>query len=213
MPIANAIDRSHSKLKYRNQSTWVYMMIKKYIRCQISTFVFSFFARKDATKSVCVCVCVVTHGVVIPAAPSPSPHLGRLNIVSFQPGLGACGWPRWIKPCFCSAHLRLSLFFLSPSVHSKDETRPLWFCPAQRSGWQSDSVLGYSLSCGWATRHCQGWLSWAPQDQACVFQCLSSRVWNFLSLFTVVEDDEDDFPSTRTDGEFLHSNGSKEKCE
>lgn len=103
--------------------------------------------------------------------------------------------------------------FLSPSVHSKDETRPLWFCPAQQSGWQSDSVLGCSLSCGWATRHCQGWFSWAPQDQACMFQCLSSPCWNFLSLFTVVEDDEDDFPSTRTDGEFLHSNGSKEKCE
>lgn len=30
----------------------------------------------------------------------------------------------------------------------------------------------------------------------------------------VVEDDEDDFPNTRTDGEFLHNNnGSKEKCE
>uniref|UniRef100_A0A1A8LAN5 Ceramide transfer protein n=1 Tax=Nothobranchius pienaari TaxID=704102 RepID=A0A1A8LAN5_9TELE len=27
----------------------------------------------------------------------------------------------------------------------------------------------------------------------------------------IVEDDEDDFPSTRTDGEFLHNNGSKEK--
>uniref|UniRef100_A0A3Q3WFX2 Ceramide transfer protein n=1 Tax=Mola mola TaxID=94237 RepID=A0A3Q3WFX2_MOLML len=27
----------------------------------------------------------------------------------------------------------------------------------------------------------------------------------------IVEDDEDDFPNTRTDGEFLHSNGSKEK--
>lgn len=29
-----------------------------------------------------------------------------------------------------------------------------------------------------------------------------------------MEDDEDDFPNTRTDGEFLHNNnGSKEKCE
>ncbi|KAM4719612.1 ceramide transfer protein-like isoform 1-T1 [Anableps anableps] len=27
----------------------------------------------------------------------------------------------------------------------------------------------------------------------------------------IVEDDEDDFPNTRTDGEFLHNNGSKEK--
>lgn len=33
-------------------------------------------------------------------------------------------------------------------------------------------------------------------------------------LISVVEDDEDDFPTTRSDGEFLHNNnGSKEKRE
>lgn len=35
-----------------------------------------------------VYVCVVTQKAVILGAPSPSPHLGWLNIVSFQPGLG-----------------------------------------------------------------------------------------------------------------------------
>lgn len=35
----------------------------------------------------------------------------------------------------------------------------------------------------------------------------------FPFLSQVVEDDEDDFPNTRTDGEFIHHNGSKDKCE
>lgn len=30
--------------------------------------------------------------------------------------------------------------------------------------------------------------------------------------FSVMEDDEEEFPNTRTD-EFLHNNNSKEKCE
>lgn len=32
-------------------------------------------------------------------------------------------------------------------------------------------------------------------------------------FYLVVEDDEDDFPTTRSDGDFLHNtNGNKEKC-
>ena len=30
---------------------------------------------------------------------------------------------------------------------------------------------------------------------------------------SVVEDDEDDFPSTKPDGDYLLNNSSKEKCE
>lgn len=40
-----------------------------------------------------------------------------------------------------------------------------------------------------------------------------SHSHNTLSLNLVVEDDEDDFPTMRSDGDFLHnSNSSKEKC-
>lgn len=166
-------------------------------------FSFFFFARKYATKSVCVCCDSQSSNSSSPLTLTPSwpAEHGRLWMTTLNEALLLFRSPPSLP------------LFLSPSVHSKDETRPLWFCPAQRRGWQSDSVLGYGLGRGWATRHGQGWLSWAPRDQACVFQCLSSRFWNFVSPFTVVEDDEDDFPSTRTDGEFLHSNGSKEKCE
>lgn len=59
-------------------------------------------------------------------------------------------------------------------------------------------------------------LPWSPGARVlqlpvfCVF--LPSLKLDFF--FSVVEDDEDDFPNTRTDGEFLHNNnGSKEKCE
>lgn len=69
------------------------MMIKKNISGAKSKLLYLvvFFLQENMLQSQFVCVCVVTHRVVIPAAPSPSPHLGRLNIVSFQPGLGACG--------------------------------------------------------------------------------------------------------------------------
>lgn len=43
---------------------------------------------------------------------------------------------------------------------------------------------------------------------------LSFPLFLSLLLSLVVEDDEDDFPNTRSDGEFIHNNnGSKEKRE
>ncbi|XP_075885649.1 ceramide transfer protein-like isoform X3 [Nelusetta ayraudi] len=41
--------------------------------------------------------------------------------------------------------------------------------------------------------------------------CADAESKDELQRDKIVEDDEDDFPSTRTDGEFLHGNGSKEK--
>lgn len=66
------------------------MMIKNISGAKSKLLYLVVFCKKICYK-VSLCVCVVTHGVVIPAAPSPSPHLGRLNIVSFESGLGACG--------------------------------------------------------------------------------------------------------------------------
>lgn len=47
----------------------------------------------------------------------------------------------------------------------------------------------------------------------CCSVCLPNPTDTVRLCLSVVEDDEDDFPSTRTDGEFLHGNGSKEKRE
>lgn len=45
----------------------------------------------------------------------------------------------------------------------------------------------------------------------CHVSWLSSLLWDIL-WFSVMEDDEEEFPNTRTD-EFLHSNNGKEKRE
>lgn len=43
--------------------------------------------------------------------------------------------------------------------------------------------------------------------------CFRHTILKCFSVFLVVEDDEDDFPLTRSDGDFLHNtNGNKEKC-
>lgn len=51
-------------------------------------------------------------------------------------------------------------------------------------------------------------LSWTLKN----WKCFLTPVTRFISNL-VVEDDEDDFPTMRSDGDFLHnSNSSKEKC-
>jgi len=113
---------------------------------------------------------------------------------------GRRGRPRRMKPCFCSAHLPLSL---PPSL-------PL--SPLSIVKMKTDHChdVRRSLSCEWAGGRSAG------RDGERLRLYVSSLKLNFSSFFSfpVVEDDEDDFPSTRTDGEFLHNNhGIKEKCE
>ncbi len=174
-------------------------------------------------ESVCVCVLWVREQL-FHRPPHSHPFLAGWTCW-WQPALGACGWPQWMKPCFCSPHLPLSAhrsltFPLSPSVHSKDETRPLSCCPAQL---RSVSLVCCNWRCEWATGRdpalqlCSTFRRVHRVKGSCgaatclvLFVCTET----FFVLFLVVEDDEDDFPNTRTDGEFLHNNnGSKEKCE
>lgn len=73
---------------------------------------------------------------------------------------------------------------------------------------RSDGLLGCSWSYEQATGH-----SSALEPQETDLLVVPLFVFLNLSPFgAVVEDDEDDFPNTRPDGEFLHNNnGSKEK--
>lgn len=125
-------------------------------------------------------------------------------------------------PSFPSLPRSLSLS-LSASPHPGEESRPLSCCPAQQISVSLTACctgavvvnepLGTALHLN-PGRLCVGSykkrLVWMNSFFCVCFPSLSKSFFPF----SVVEDDEDDFPNTRTDGEFLHNNnGSKEKRE
>lgn len=139
-------------------------------------------------------------------APSALPRLGWRTLFRFSLDWAPVGDHSEWSPAFVPL-TSVSLFFSLALCLFDDQTIVTLSSTAEAC--QSDNARHSSLSCAWTARRCLAWLSRVLQEQACV----SYLPLNLnLSLFSVVEDDEDDFPNTRTDGEFLHNNGSKEKC-
>ena len=182
--------------------------------------------KRRTVRRVCVCVCVYACVLWLRQQlfrnPTHSPHVGWLHICSWQSALGACGWPQWMKPCFCPCS--------PPSLSSPLTLPPFW--------WWNQTIVMLSSAAEICQSHgalccslCYEWgrfvlLSQESHKKRIVCStylvlcfCLLSESVCFSCLFVclfvlVVEDDEDDFPNTRTDGDFLyHHNGSKEKCE
>lgn len=160
-------------------------------------------------------MCFATQTAVIRSAPSLFLHLGQLSIRWWQSSLER---PQWMRPGFCS-----------PSLSSSPTLSPFW-------GWNQPIVMLSRAAEGcqprWSAVLCSRlWfgalgvtLSRNPdlkghsdKKRLCVanylFVVCAVQPESFF-VVSVVEDDEDDFPNTRTDGEFLHNNnGSKEKRE
>lgn len=146
-----------------------------------------------------VCVCCDSEG-------SGSPGL--------SPSAVSAGWTFAVNEA-------LLLFSSPPSLLSR--ALSLALCPFWR--WNQTIVMlsstaalcqsdGAGLELGLWTE----WLTDCSRAASCAaatcLQSLSSSDTFFLFVVPVVEDDEDDFPNTRTEGEFLHNNnGSKEKRE
>lgn len=128
-----------------------------------------------------VSVCVVTQTAVILQTPSPSPRLGWLNICSWQPALGACGWPQWMKPCFCSPHLPLSARLSLSPFWRWNQTIVMLSSTAEFC--QSDGALCSSLSCEWPTRRYPALERWATLSRVLQEEARVSQLPETLFLF------------------------------